>query len=75
MPSRPAVAAVHGIDPLPTASVAARAPGPIRSAILAAQAATYGYPLLEFERFRSETPGLNIIRSETGFAVPDVVPI
>jgi hypothetical protein len=75
MPSRPAVAAVHGIDPLPTASVAARAPGPIRSAILAAQAATYGYPLLEFERFRSETPGLNVIRSETGFAAPDVVPI
>ena len=75
MPSRPAVAAAPGTDSVPKGFTAVFAPGPIRSAILAAQAATYGYPLLEFERFRSETPGLNIIRSQTGFAAPDVVPI
>jgi len=67
--------AATGTDSFPTGLTAVFAPGPIRSAILAVQALTYGYPLLEFERFRSETPGLNIIRSQTGFAAPDVVPI
>ena len=64
-----------GTDSVPTCLTAVFAPGPIRSAILAVQALTYGYPLLEFERFRSEAPGLNVIRSQTGFAAPDVVPI
>ena len=75
MPSRPAVAAAPGTDSVPKGFTAVFAPGPIRSAILAVQAVTYGSPLLEFERFRSEAPGLNVIWSQTGFAEPDVVPI
>ncbi|MFZ4373251.1 MAG: DUF1254 domain-containing protein [Mycobacterium sp.] len=73
--SMPLATAAIGTDSVPTGLTAVFPPGPIRSAILAVQAVTYGYPLLEFERFRSEAPGLNIIWSETGFAAPDVVPI
>ena len=73
--SVPVATAATGIDSVPTGLTAVFAPGPIRSAILAVQAVTYGYPLLEFERFRSEAPGLNVIWSQTGFAEPDVVPI
>ena len=73
--SMPAATAATGTDSVPTGPTAVFAPGPIRSAILAVQAVTYGYPLLEFERFRSEAPGLNVIWSQTGFAEPDVVPI
>lgn len=50
-------------------------PGPLQSYILAAQAYIYGYPLLEFERFRSGVPSLNTLSSLTTFAKPDVVPI
>ena len=39
------------------------------------QAYVYGYPLLEFEKFRSEAAGLNTITLRTGFANPDAVPI
>lgn len=60
---------------VPTVFNTVFAPGPIRSAILAVRAATYGYPLLEFERFRSEAPGLNTLWSQTGFAEPGAVPI
>ena len=73
--SMPAATSTTGTNSFPTGLTAVVAPGPIRSAILAVQAVTYGYPLLEFERFRSEAPGLNVIWSETGFAEPDVVPI
>lgn len=51
------------------------APGPIRAALLAIQAYTYGYPLLEFEKFRSEATSLNTISLRTSFASPDAVPI
>ena len=65
----------RGTFSVPTRFNTAFAPGPIRSAILAARAATYGYPLLEFERFRSEAPGLNTLWSESGFAAPGAAPI
>ena len=54
---------------------AAPAPGPIQAAVLAMQAYVYGYPLLEFEKFRSESTALNTISLRTGFASPDAVPI
>ncbi len=50
-------------------------PGPIQSAILGMQAYVYGYPLLEFENFRSQAPGLNTLWSLTEFAEPSVMPI
>ncbi len=53
----------------------APAPGPIQATILAMQAYVYGYPLLEFEKFRSEASSLNTISLRTGFASPDAVPI
>lgn len=56
-------------------TVTAPAPGPVRAAILAMQAYVYGYPLLEFEKFRSEASTLNTISLRTGFASPDAVPI
>ena len=68
-------AAARGTHSAPKLFNTAFAPGPIRSAILAARAATYGYPLLEFEKFRSEAPGLNTLWSQTGFAEPGAVPI
>ena len=39
------------------------------------QAYVYGYPLLEFEKFRAEAASLNTISLRTGFASPDAVPI
>lgn len=50
-------------------------PGPIQSAILGMQAYIYGYPLLEFENFRSQAPALNTLWSLTEFAEPSVMPI
>ena len=49
--------------------------GPVRAAILAAQAYIYGYPLMEYERVRQTVPDLNTIYSLTSFANPDVDPI
>jgi len=51
------------------------APGPIAAAVLAARAYVYGYPLLEFEKYRSSVTQLNTITSLTTFAKPDSVPI
>ena len=42
---------------------------------MAMQAYVYGYPLLEFEKFRSGAASLNTISLRTGFASPDAVPI
>jgi hypothetical protein len=53
----------------------ARPPGPIMAAITAAQAYIYGYPLMEYERVRSEAPSLNTLINLTTFANPDVDPI
>lgn len=71
-PTAPDAREAHSV---PTVFNTAFAPGPVRSAILAARAATYGYPLLGFESFRSEAPGLNTLWSQTGFAEPGAVPI
>lgn len=49
--------------------------GPIMAAVLAAQAYIYGYPLLEFEKYRSGVTSLNTLTSFTTFAKPDTVPI
>ena len=57
------------------AASATPAPGPIQAAVLAMQAYVYGYPLLEFEKFRSESTALNTISLRTSFASPDAVPI
>ena len=68
----------------PTAAASRQAPqaaakfsfvGPVRAAILAAQAYIYGYPLMEYERVRQTVPNLNTIYSLTSFANPDVAPI
>lgn len=56
-------------------AAAAPAPGPVQAAILAMQAYVYGYPLLEFEKFRSAATSLNSISLRTSFASPDAVPI
>jgi len=45
------------------------------AAITAAQAYIYGYPLMEYERVRSEAPSLNTLINLTTFANPDVDPI
>lgn len=50
-------------------------PGPIMSAIIAAQAYVYGYPLMEYERVRATAPTLNTMINLTSFANPDVDPI
>lgn len=49
--------------------------GPVRAAIIAAQAYIYGYPLMEYERVRQTVTALNTIYSLTSFASPDVDPI
>lgn len=54
---------------------AVRPPGPIRAAVLAMQAYVYGYPLLDFEKFRAGATSLNAITLRTSFADPDGVPI
>ena len=58
-----------------TAASVSTDPGPIRAAVLAAQAYIYGYPLLEYERVRATATSLNTITSLTSFANPDVDPI
>ncbi len=50
-------------------------PGPIQSAILAARAYIYGFPLMEYERVRQTVGTLNTLYSLTSFANPDVDPI
>ena len=60
----------------PNAAITANCPpGPIMSAIIAAQAYIYGYPLMEYERVRAEAPSLNTLINLTSFANPDVDPI
>ena len=58
-----------------TADAPGLPPGPIAAAVLAAQAYIYGYPLLEFEKYRSGVTSLNTLTSFTTFARPDTVPI
>ena len=57
------------------AAVTAADPGPIQSAILAAQAYIYGYPLMEYQRVRQTVETVNALYSLTSFADPDVDPI
>lgn len=76
-PSAPATAttASSAVATASASSLANRPPGPIQAAIIAAQAYIYGYPLLEYERVRSEAPSLNMLMNLTTFANPDVDPI
>ena len=48
--------------------------GPIRAAIIAAQAYIYGYPLLAIQRVQSLLGPLNVINLNTSFANADVAP-
>lgn len=50
------------------------APGPLRAAVLAAQAYVYGYPLMEYERVRALSTNLNTIVNRTSFASPEDLP-
>jgi hypothetical protein len=81
-PAVPVAAAITGIPTpvsratAPSANAGLNLPiGPIRAAILAAQAFIYGYPLLEFERARAEVPELNTIDNLYSFANPDAAPV
>jgi hypothetical protein len=81
----PAVTVASVMTGVPTPAARATAPsaaaslnlpmGPIRAAILAAQAFIYGYPILEFERARAEVDELNTIYSLTSFVNPDIDPV
>lgn len=74
--TRTARAGVPRTAAAPGARVAAvRPPGPIQAAVLAMQAYVYGYPLLDFEKFRAGATSLNTITLRTSFADPDGVPI
>jgi hypothetical protein len=57
------------------AAAVAKAPGPVRSAIAAAQAYIYGYPLMEYQRVRQTVGTVNTLYSLTSFANPDIDPI
>ena len=59
----------------PQATLATAAPGPIQSAVLAAQAYIYGYPLMEYQRVRQTVGTVNTVYSLTSFANPDIDPI
>lgn len=83
-PSAAVQRAFVGATPQPKASQSApaaqsaattRAPGPIRSAALAAKAYIYGYPLMEYQRVRQTVGTVNTLYSLTSFANPDVDPI
>jgi len=73
--SRRSQSAVTASPSSPNALNAMPGVGPIKAAVLAAQAYIYGYPLLEFEKYRSGVTSLNTITSFTTFARPDTVPI
>ncbi len=67
-------------EPQATSAPAAQAarpadPGPIQSAILAAQAYIYGFPLMEYQRVRQTVGTVNTVTSLTSFANPDIDPI
>ncbi|MCW1959926.1 MAG: DUF1214 domain-containing protein, partial [Mycobacterium sp.] len=60
----------------PSANTTATRPvGPIKSAVLAAKAYVYGYPLMEYQRVRQTVGEVNTLFSLTSFANPDVDPI
>jgi len=69
----PIASSVSTVAPAPTA--APRPPGPLKSAVLAAQAYIYGYPLMEYQRVRQTFGTVNTFTSLTSFANPDVDPI
>jgi len=80
--SDPAVSDLAGSDPAvfdlagsPTPAVAPADPGPVQSAVTAAQAYIYGYPLMEYQRVRQAVGTVNTLHSLTSFANPDVDPI
>lgn len=69
-----AAAATDQAAGAPQATLAAD-PGPIQSAVLAAQAYIYGYPLMEYQRVRQTVGTVNTVYSLTSFANPDIDPI
>ena len=69
-----ALPAPQAVAPWAAAAVPAD-PGPIQSAIAAAQAYIYGYPLMEYQRVRQTVGTLNTLYSLTSFANPDIDPI
>jgi len=74
----PATTAVPATTVAPAnaaAATATRPPGPIRSAVLAAKAYIYGYPLMEYQRVRQTVGTVNTLYNLTSFANPDVDPI
>ena len=50
-------------------------PGPIQSAVLAAQAYVYGYPLMEYQRVRQAVGTVNTLHSLRSLANPETDPI
>lgn len=72
VPAAPATGQAAGA---PQATLATAAPGPIQSAVLAAQAYIYGYPLMEYQRVRQTVGTVNTVFSLTSFANPDIDPI
>ena len=60
---------------VPAVAAAPRPPGPLKSAVLAAQAFIYGYPLMEYQRVRQTAGTVNTFTSLTSFANPNVDPI
>lgn len=70
-----AQAAEASAGTVPAVVAAVKSPGPIRSAIAAAQAYIYGYPLMEYQRVRQTVGTVNTLYSLTSFANPDIDPI
>lgn len=76
--SRPSAVSPSGslIEKPPVSEVStARPPGPIGSAVLAARAYVYGYPLMEYQRVRQTVGTVNTLSSLTAFANPDADPV
>ncbi len=82
-PAETAASVVSTVAPAPApvassvaaAPAAAADPGPLKSAVLAAQAYIYGYPLVEYQRVRQTFGTVNTFKSLTSFANPDADPI
>ena len=82
---RAAAGARHNAEPVAAKPVsragaqarqaAGRPPGPVKSAVLAARAYIYGYPLMEYQRVRQTVGDVNTIHSLTSFASQDPGPI
>lgn len=68
-------AAVAAEPAVAAATAPTRPPGPVKAAVLAAQAYIYGYPLMEYQRVRQTVGTTNTLYSLETFANPDLDPI